>query len=137
MSHSIPEAYRDLLERPVVVALATINPDGQPQVTPVWCDYDGEFIRVNSADGRQKVRNMQQRPQVTLLFIDPDNPYRWMEVRGEVAAITAEGAVDHINALSKKYRGVEDYYSRNEAQRGKETRLIFAIRPKKVIAAGA
>lgn len=137
MAHPIPEGYRDLLERPVVAALATVNPDGQPQVTPVWCDYDGEYFRVNSADGRQKVRNMRQRPQVTLLFIDPDNPYRWMEVRGEVTAITAEGAVEHINALSKKYRGVEDYYSRNEAMRGKETRLIFTIRPKKVIAAGA
>jgi hypothetical protein len=138
MTAVIPEAYMDLLEGPVVVALATINPDGQPQVTPVWCDFADGHVRVNSAGGRQKVRNMEARPRVTVLAIDPKDPYRWMEVRGTVDQIIEdqEQAVAHINRLSKLYRGVEDYYSRNEAARGVEQRIIFHIRPEKVIARG-
>jgi PPOX class probable F420-dependent enzyme len=125
----IPNSHMDLLERPVVVSLATVNPGGQPQVTPVWIDYDGTHLRVNSARGRQKVENMEERPQVTVLAVDPDNPYRWLEVRGKVEEISEESGLDHINQLSKKYRGVEDYYSRNEPMRGKETRVTFKIRP--------
>lgn len=132
MSHTIPDAFMDLLERPVVVSLATVNKGGQPQVTPVWIDYDGEYLRVNSADGRRKVANMEARPQATVLFIDPENPYRWMEVRGTVVSISAEGALDHINKLSAKYRNQADYYAGNEAMRGKEQRMIFCIRPDKV-----
>jgi hypothetical protein len=127
----VPAEYLDLFTRPVVVSLATVNADGQPQVTPVWCDYDGEFIRVNSADGRQKVKNMRERPLVTVLAIDPDDPYRWVEVRGTVEQIDddPEHGVEHINSLSARYRGVQDYYSRNERMRGREHRLIFRIRP--------
>ena len=131
----IPESYLDLLERPVVVSLATVNPDGQPQVTPVWVDYDGEYVRINSARGRRKVANMEQRPRVTVLAIDPDDPHRWMEIRGKVEQITEEGAVDHINKLSAKYRGEPDYY-KNNPRRGKETRVIFKIRPTRVVAEG-
>lgn len=135
---SIPDSHRDLLDRPVVVSLATVNPDGQPQVTPVWCDYDGQFVRVNSAGGRQKVRNMTERPQVTLMALDPNNPYRWLEVRGTVAEIIddQEQAVGHINKLSGEYRGNPDYYSANAAMRGKETRIIFRIRPTYVTTGG-
>lgn len=132
----IPEAYLDLIEGPVVVALVTVMPDGQPQATPVWCDYADGFVRVNSAAGRQKVKNMQERPKVTVLAIDPQNPYRWLEVRGTVVDITEEGGVDHINSLSGLYRGDPDYYGRNSAVRDKETRMIFKIRPDHVIAAG-
>jgi PPOX class probable F420-dependent enzyme len=133
---SIPQDYMDLMERPVVVSLATVNEDGQPQVTPVWVDYDGEYVRVNSAAGRRKVENMQERPQATVLWIDPENPYRWMEVRGTVVDITAEGGVEHINALSAKYRNQPDYYARMPERRGKETRMIFRIRPDKVNTSG-
>lgn len=136
MSTTIPDNYRDLLDGPVVVALATVNPDGQPQVTPIWCNFDGTHILVNTARGRRKDKNMMERPKVTILAIDPENPYRWLEVRGEVQEANEEDALDHINALSKLYRGVEDYYSRNEAMRGKEQRVIYKIKPLKVNAAG-
>lgn len=129
---TIPQDFMDLVERPIVVSLATVNENGQPQVTPVWVDYDGEYVRINSADGRRKVENMKERPQATVLWIDPENPYRWMEVRGTVVDITAEGGVEHINSLSAKYRNQPDYYARMPEMRGKETRMVFRIRPDKV-----
>lgn len=132
----IPDSHRDLLDRPIVVALVTVNPDGQPQATPVWIDYDGEHLYVNSAAGRQKVKNMLTRPQVTVLSIDPENPYRWLEVRGTITAHDDVNGVDLINKLSLKYRGVEDYYSRMPDLRGKETRISFTITPKKVLTGG-
>jgi len=132
MAGRIPESHLDLFERPVVVGLVTLMPDGQPQATPVWCSYDGTHVLVNTARGRQKDFNMQRNDRVTVLAIDPDNPYRWLEVRGKVAAITEEGAVDHINALSKKYRGDDDYYASMPHMRGKETRVIYKIAPLKV-----
>ncbi len=133
----IPEAYRDLLDRPVVVSLATINPDGQPQVTPVWCDYDGEYVRVNSSGGRRKVKNMESRPQVTVLAIDPKDHYRWMEVQGVVEEVieNQDEAVAHINKLSNEYDGRPDFFSNKPGQRG-EQRIIFKIRPTRVAANG-
>jgi PPOX class probable F420-dependent enzyme len=130
----VPADYRDLTDHPIVISLATVNPDGQPQLTPVWYHYDGEFFYVNSALGRQKVRNMQERPQVTILAMDPNNPYRWMEARGDVVEHYED--VSMINLLSKKYRGQEDYYAGNEAMRGAETRITFKIQPDKIIARG-
>lgn len=129
---TIPEDYRDLIDNPVVVGLATIMPDGQPQVTPVWIDFDGTHLRVNTAHGRQKTKDMLERPQVTVLSIDPQNPYRYMEIRGKVARHTEEGADDHIDALAKKYMGVDRYPGHTPT----ETRVIFYIEPVKVIAQG-
>ena len=128
----IPEGYRDLLDRPVTVALATILPDGQPQVTPVWCDFDGTYIRVNTAAGRQKYRDMVERPQVTVLAIDPENPYRYLEIRGRVARYTEEGADEVIDKLAHDYLGVETYPYRNPA----EQRVTFYIEPQRVLAQG-
>lgn len=130
----IPDQYRDLLDRPIVVSLSTMMPDGQPQSTPVWCDYDGTFVRINSSDGRQKVENMEARPKATVLIIDPNNPYRWMEIRGEVEQITHEGAADHINKLSLEYRGNANYFENNPQK--PEERVMFLIRPYKVNASG-
>jgi PPOX class probable F420-dependent enzyme len=130
---AIPESHQDLLTRPVVVSLVTIMPDGQPQATPVWADLDNGHIVVNSAKGRQKDRNMQQGAKVTVLAIDPENPYRWMEVRGEVAEVDEESGHAWINRLAKKYRGVDEYYSGNmAAMRGKEQRVTYRIQPTKV-----
>ncbi len=131
MAMSLPVTHTDLIDKPVVIALVTLMPDGQPQATPVWFDYDGEYIRVNTARGRQKDKNMSVGSPVTLLAIDPANMYHWMEIRGRVAVETEEGAVDHINALSGKYRGTTDYYSRNPAARG-ETRVTYKIELLKV-----
>jgi PPOX class probable F420-dependent enzyme len=136
MSEQIPPDFRDLLDRPIVVALVTLMPDNQPQATPVWCSYDGEHVLVNTARNRQKDRNMSERPQVTVLSIDPENPYRWLEVRGMVDEITENGAVDHINQLSAKYRNQPDYYANNPAQKDRETRVIYKIRPVRVVTSG-
>lgn len=125
----VPETYRDLFERPIVVALVTLMPDGQPQATPIWADYDGTFVRVNSARGRQKDKNMQHGARVTMLVIDPEDTGRWLEVRGRIAEVTEVGAVEHINALSNKYEGRPDFFSNKEDQRGKSQRVTYKIEP--------
>jgi PPOX class probable F420-dependent enzyme len=136
MSAVIPDSHKDLLGAPVFVTCATVMPDGQPQAAVVWCSYDGERIWINSADGRQKNRNMARNPHVTVLAVDPQNPYRYLEVRGLVDEITAEGALEHINQLSLAYRGYEDYYQNAPHLRGVETRTIYKIRPVRVHAYG-
>mgnify|MGYP005840943283 CR=1 FL=1 len=104
-STTIPDGLRDLLDRPIVAALATLMPDGHPQVTPVWFMYDGEHIVVNTARGRQKDRNMKRDTKVTLLIIDPQNQYHWAELRGTIVEVTEEGAYEVIKALAKRYTG--------------------------------
>lgn len=132
VSVTIPDSHADLLTGPVYVTLVTIMPNGQPQATPVWANFDGERVWVNSAKGRQKDKNMRRNNKVAILAIDPGDPFRWIEVRGTVTAITEEGALDHINALSKLYNGNEDYYSYNPVNKGKETRVIYKITPTSV-----
>lgn len=129
---AIPESHRDLLEQPVVVSLATVLPNDQPQVTPVWADYDGRYIRVNTDARRQKVKAMRERPQVTILAVDPNNPYRYLEVRGTVARISEEGADRHIDALAKQYIGADTYPYRQPD----DQRVICYIEPKKAIPYG-
>ena len=128
---SIPQQYRDLFDKPITVGLATVLPSGQPQVTPVWCDLDGELVRVNTAEGRQKHKDMVANPLVTVLAVDPSNPFRYLEVRGTVERITEEGAVEHINKLSHEYTG-HDYPPIPE----NETRVICYITPQRVVAQG-
>jgi PPOX class probable F420-dependent enzyme len=127
----IPDTHKDLLTGAVVVSLVTVMPDGTPQATPIWIDYDGTHLIVNTARGRQKDRNMQRRSKVAVLAIDPKNSYRWLEVRGEVDDISEEGAVEVINKLAKKYRGVDSYYGgAAPAERAtQETRVTYKIKP--------
>jgi len=125
MAGVIPNDFKDIFEKQAFAHLATLMPDGRPQVTPVWCDYDGTHVRINTAKGRQKDRNMRRERRVALSVQDPDNPYRYLEVRGEVAKITEEGADDHIDALAKKYLGKDKYPFRQEG----EVRVIYKIRP--------
>lgn len=134
----IPASYKDLIEGPVIVSLATVMPDGQPQVTPVWCSYDGTHVKVNTARGRQKEKNMSARSMVTILAIDPKNPYRYLEVRGSVDEITEEGAMDHINTLAMLYMNKPKYYGgvAPAELEGKEVRVICNIKPKKVATFG-
>lgn len=129
MPSIIPESKLDLLEGAVVVTLVTLNPDGHPQATPVWCSYDGEHIWVNSDKGRRKDLNMRADPRVTVCAIDPQNPYRYLEVRGMVVEITEEGAAEHIDALAKQYFGRDDFYNGDEVRRQQETRVIYKIKP--------
>ena len=92
MPEAIPEKYRDLFTKRAFASLGTLMPDGRPQVTPVWVDYDGEHVIFNSAKGRQKDKNVRRDPRVALALIDPENPYRYLEIRGRVVEITEDGA---------------------------------------------
>jgi PPOX class probable F420-dependent enzyme len=131
MKTTIPATHYDLLDNPVVVMLATVNGDGQPQVTPVWCDRHGNEIWVNSAKGRRKDRNMRARPKVTVAVMDPQNAYRWLEVRGTVREIVeGDDAVAHIRKLSN------DYFGRMFEMAPDEERVLYKIRPTHVNASG-
>ena len=126
---AVPEAFLDLVTSKKALAhLATIMPDGSPQVTPVWFDYAGGVIRVNSAKGRVKSRNMTSGAPVALSIVDPDNGYRYIQVRGKVTNVTEAGGDAHIDALAKKYLGVDTYPYRNAS----EVRVIFEITPASV-----
>ena len=105
----IPESHRDLLTRPVDVALVTVMPDGQPQATVVWCSLEGPHLLVTTMRGFRKEKNMRARPHVAVLAVDPDDRGRWIEVRGTVELVD-EGAVDHLDHLTALYTGVEHYF---------------------------
>jgi len=123
----IPEDYKDLFEKKAFANLATVNADGTPQVTPVWVDYDGDYVLVNSARGRRKDKNMERNRAVALSIQDPDNPYRYLEVRGSVAEITEQNADKHIDKMAKKYIGQDKYpWSKPD-----EVRVIYKIKPER------
>lgn len=128
----IPESHRDLLEEPILVSMATVQPDGQPQVTPVWADLEDGCIRINTVEGRRKYKNIVERPLVTLLAVDPENPYRYIEVRGKVTRIQREGADAHIDKLAREYTGADEYPNKNP----NETRVIAYVEPIRVQVAG-
>lgn len=132
MSDAIPDKYKDLFQKKAFANLATMMPDGTPQVTPVWVDFDGTHILVNSARGRQKDKNMERNPSVALSILDPDNPYRYLEVRGRVDEITEEGADEHIDKMAKKYIGQDRY----PWKRPGEVRVLYKIRPERTSSMG-
>jgi PPOX class probable F420-dependent enzyme len=120
------EKYLDLLsQKKAFASLATVMPDGSPQVTPVWFDYQNGMLRVNTAKGRAKARNMKPGAPVAVAIIDPDNPYRYVQIRGRVERVLEEGANDHIDRLAKKYLGQDKYPG---AQPG-EVRMTIEITP--------
>jgi PPOX class probable F420-dependent enzyme len=130
---AVPEAYSDLLTTKKAFAnLATLNADGTPQVTPVWFDWDGSRLRINTAKGRLKDKNLRRTPAVALSIMDPDNPYRYVQVKGKVAAVTESGADAHIDSLAKKYLGKDSYPYRKPG----EVRVIFTIAPDRVQTVG-
>ena len=129
----IPAAFHDLLtDKKAFAHLATVMPDGSPQVTPVWFDLNNGRIRVNTAKGRVKARNMSEGSRVALSILDPDNPYRYLQVRGTVAKVSEAGAVAHIDSLAKKYLGKDVYPWHN----AKDVRVIYEIEPVSVQAMG-
>ena len=117
--------YRDIFDKKTFCHVATVGKDGTPQVTPVWVDFDGTNVIVNSARGRRKDKNMTQNSAVSLAIMDPDNPYRYLEVRGRVAEITEAGADQHIDKMAKKYMGVDKYPYRQPG----EVRVMYKIEP--------
>ena len=122
---NFPDEFLDLLneESKALLYLATLMPDGSPQVTPVWFDSDGKHILVNTNEGRAKDRNMKARPNVAMTIQDPNDTYRYLGICGEVVGYTREGADEHINKLSLKYDN-EPWTYRNG-----QRRIIFKIKP--------
>jgi PPOX class probable F420-dependent enzyme len=121
----IPDSHLDLFKKKAFAHLATLMPDGSPQVTPVWVDFDGQNVVINTAAGRQKDKNLQRDGRVALSIADPDNPYRYLEVRGRVVQRTVEGADQHIDAMAKKYLDKDKYPFRQAG----EVRVIYKIAP--------
>ena len=122
------DTYRDLFDKKTFAHVATVGADGRPQVTPVWVDYDGTHVRFNTARGRVKDRNLQARPSIALSVQDPENPYRYVQLRGRVTEMTEQGADAHIDALAKKYLGQDRYPFRQPG----EKRVIVKIAPEQV-----
>jgi len=129
---AIPDKYLDLFNKKAFLQLATIMPDGSPQVSPVWFEYDGTHILINSAKGRVKDINMRRDPRVGCDVLDPENPYRHLSIRGRVVEITEKGADEHIDKLTKKYTGQEKYPYRGPG----EIRVIYKIEPERAYAMG-
>jgi PPOX class probable F420-dependent enzyme len=123
----IPKDFYDLLDNPVVVQLATVMPNGQPQVTPVWAERHGNEVWVNTAHGRQKDENLRARPQATVAILDPTNPYRWIELRCEVAEI-----VDGEFAHAQIDRMAHAYFGRGFTFSAGEKRVLFKLRPTRI-----
>ena len=132
MATAIPGTHADLFSKIAFASLATLNADGTPQVTPIWIDWDGKNLLVNTAQGRVKDRNLRRNPKVAISIMDPDNPYRYLAVQGRVTNVTTNGADAHIDKMAKKYMGKDAYPFRTPT----EVRVIFTIEPEKVHAVG-
>lgn len=125
----IPDAWKAVLDKPVLVHVATLMPDGSPQSTPVWVDLQGDSIVINSAQGRLKDKNIRRDPRVAVSVTDPEQPYKMLSVRGRVTEITTQGADEHIDKLAKKYLGKDTYPFRQPG----EVRVIYRIEPEAVM----
>ena len=130
---TVPEKFADLLgkEKKAFAHLALVMKDGTPQVTPVWFDYDGTHLIINTARGRVKDKILHKHPRVALAIQDPANPYRYIQICGKVVVETEEGAYDMICALNEKYRG-----DRNYPKRPGEVRVTYKILPEKYTTMG-
>lgn len=130
----VPEAYHDLFERESFASFATKMPDGTPHVTPVWIDRAerdrGERVLVNTTSARRKTRNVRNDPQVGVMVPDPDDPYRYVSVRGVVDRITEEGAVEHIDSLARRYFGADEYPNHDDED---SPRVILEVEPLRVV----
>jgi PPOX class probable F420-dependent enzyme len=132
MAEAVLSKYKDLFDKKIFAGLVTLMPDGSPQVTPVWIDYDGQYVLFNTALGRQKDKNLQRDGRVALMLVDPDNPYRYLEVRGQVAERTQKGADDHINKMAKKYLDKDVYPFRQPG----EQRVLYKVKPERFSSMG-
>lgn len=121
----VPEDLADILTKPAFAHVATLGPAGEPQSSPVWIDWDGEFLKFSQTTTRQKYRNVQRDPRIALSVIDPDNPYRYLEVRGRVDRVEDDPDKAFINAMAKKYID-EDVYPWSQPG---EQRLVVYVRP--------
>jgi PPOX class probable F420-dependent enzyme len=120
--------YRDIFDKKAFCYVATVGKDGVPQLTPVWCEFDGTHIVFNTARGRVKDKNLAKNPRLAIAAADPDNPYRYVQVRGRVADVTEQGADAHIDKMAKKYIGQDRY----PWKKPDEVRMIVKILPERV-----
>jgi PPOX class probable F420-dependent enzyme len=128
----IPSGYEDLLTSTALADIATIGPHGEPQVNPVWFDWDGTNVRFSQTKTRQKLHNVQRDPRIALSIVDPANPYRYLEIRGRVVAVEEDPNLDFINAMAKKYLGQDKY----PWHRPGDERVIIVIEPERTTQMG-
>ena len=133
MTQPIPASHLDLLTRPIHGVLTTLMADGQPQSSLVWCDFDGECVRVNTSLERQKGQNMSRNPNVSLLIVDPENTARFIQIRGQ-AELIQEGALTHLDEITRQYTKHPQYYGYifPHEKREHETRVICRIHASRV-----
>ncbi len=122
---TIPESHSDILETNALAHIATIGPQGEPQNNPVWFGWDGTHVLFSQTKGRQKYHNLQRNPHVAISIVDPQNPYRYLEIRGKIVRIDEDPNLDFINSMAKKYMGVDKYPNH---QPGDE-RVVMVVAP--------
>jgi PPOX class probable F420-dependent enzyme len=123
MSKPIPVEYRDLFNKRAYASLGTLRPDGSPQVTPVWCDVNGDRVLLNTAKDRQQDKNIRHDSRVAVVIKDPDNPYRYLEIRGRAVEVLDRDADAHLDQMARKYLGSETYTYRQPG----EVRIMYEI----------
>jgi PPOX class probable F420-dependent enzyme len=134
----IPDSHKDLLENPITATFTTVSPSNKPENTAVWFSWDGEYILVNSIEGRRKPENIRNNPNVALFVLDPKNDERWIDVRGIVEEIVRDEDDANIEAHSMRYTGKKFYGGYTTLERkGTETRIIFKIKPQRVTTHGS
>jgi PPOX class probable F420-dependent enzyme len=132
MSTQIPDTHQPLLEKPIVASLATLMKSGGMQVQPVWFGYDGRHLLINTEKHRAKYRNLHERRHATLLIVNPDDVYHWIEIRGRVAEETERGAREQLDGVAKRYLGVDKYPFHQDG----DVRVLFRISPERVVTFG-
>jgi PPOX class probable F420-dependent enzyme len=128
MAATLTDAQIQVLKNPNFAFMATLMPDGRPQVSPVWIEYDGKHVLINSEEKRLKVRNLKRDPRISVAIAKQENPYEYVEIRGKVVDMTTEGAAEDIDRLAKKYLG-QDKYPYNKPG---DQRIILKIEPLEV-----
>lgn len=128
MSKSIPSGFRDLFQKRAYASLGTLRPDGSPQVTPVWCDVEGDCVLINTAKDRHQDKNIRHDARVGVIITDPENPYRYLEIRGRAVEVTGRDVVAHLDAMAKKYLGIESYIWKQPG----EIRVLYRIEAERI-----
>jgi PPOX class probable F420-dependent enzyme len=128
MSKPIPNEFRDLFTTRAYASLGTLRSDGSPQVTPVWCDADGDSVIINTAKGRHQDKNIRSDARVALVITDPGNPYRYLEIRGRAVEVPGAEADEHLDRMAKKYLGAETYTYKQPG----EVRVMYKLQAERV-----
>lgn len=126
----IPEELKDVLDSTALAHIATVGPKGEPQSNPVWFGFDGEYVKFSQTKTKQKYKNVGREPRIALSILDPENPYRYLEVRGEVERIEDDPDNGFINEMAKKYMGKDEY----PFHQPDDERVVLFVRPDRTTA---